>query len=95
MGLTITISKRADLRVSNSRGKVMMRCLQRSFNLIFLGLILNSKPYGSLTHLRFPGVLQLLAVGYFFCATLETVFIKSFIQVWNGLSLTCIYSLIN
>ncbi|KAG5315800.1 HGNAT acetyltransferase, partial [Acromyrmex insinuator] len=77
MGLSITISKRSELRVSNSRGKIIFRCLQRTIILILLGLMLNSIYAKSLDDLRFPGVLQLLAVSYFICATIETIFMKT------------------
>ncbi|XP_032664631.1 heparan-alpha-glucosaminide N-acetyltransferase-like isoform X2 [Odontomachus brunneus] len=80
MGLSITISKRSELRVSNSRGKIILRCLQRAFILILLGLMLNSIYTKSLKDLRFPGVLQLLAVSYFVCATVETIFMKAHSQ---------------
>ncbi|XP_054001196.1 heparan-alpha-glucosaminide N-acetyltransferase-like isoform X1 [Hylaeus anthracinus] len=76
MGLTIAISKRAELRVMTSRIKITLRSLLRSVILIFLGLMLNSTQDNSFTNLRFPGVLQLLAVSYFVCATLETIFMK-------------------
>lgn len=81
MGLSITISKRSELRVSNSRTKIILRCLQRAFILILLGLMLNSIHSNSLKDLRFPGVLQLLAVSYFVCATIETIFMRMHSQV--------------
>lgn len=81
MGLTITISKRSELRVSSSRKKIILRCLQRAFILILLGLMLNSIHTKSLKDLRFPGVLQLLAISYFICATIETIFMKTHSQV--------------
>ncbi|XP_050446349.1 heparan-alpha-glucosaminide N-acetyltransferase-like isoform X1 [Cataglyphis hispanica] len=76
MGLSITISKRSEFRVSSSRKKIILRCLQRAFILILLGLMLNSIDSNSLKNLRFPGVLQLLAISYFVCATIETIFMK-------------------
>ncbi|CAL1675726.1 unnamed protein product [Lasius platythorax] len=76
MGFSITISKRSELRVSNSRKKIILRCLQRAFILVLLGLMLNSIHTDSLKDLRFPGVLQLLAVSYFVCATIETIFMR-------------------
>ncbi|XP_011862833.1 PREDICTED: heparan-alpha-glucosaminide N-acetyltransferase-like isoform X2 [Vollenhovia emeryi] len=80
MGLSITIAKRSELRVSNSRGKIILRCLQRALILVLLGLMVNSIHSKSLKDLRFPGVLQLLAVSYFVCATIETVFIRAHSQ---------------
>ncbi|XP_033338678.1 heparan-alpha-glucosaminide N-acetyltransferase isoform X2 [Megalopta genalis] len=79
MGLTIAISKRAELRITTSRIKIALRCLVRSLILILFGLMLNSIRNGrvkSLGDLRFPGVLQLLAITYFVCATLELIFMK-------------------
>lgn len=80
MGLTITISKRAELRVTIPRVKIICRCFQRALILILLGLVVNSMDSKSLNSLRFPGVLQLLAVSYFICATLETIFMKAYSQ---------------
>ncbi|XP_017762128.1 PREDICTED: heparan-alpha-glucosaminide N-acetyltransferase-like isoform X2 [Eufriesea mexicana] len=80
MGLTITISKRAELRVTTLRYKIILRCLRRSVILILLGLMLNSKSSKSLNDLRFPGVLQLLAISYFVCTTLEIIFMKPYSQ---------------
>lgn len=80
MGLSIMISKRAELRVTTSRLKITLRCLRRSAILILLGLMLNSMKTHSLSDLRFPGVLQLLAVAYFVCTTLETIFMKPYTQ---------------
>lgn len=82
MGLSITISKRSELRVSSSRGKIILRSLQRAFIFVLLGLMLNSIHAKSLKDLRFPGVLQLLAISYFICATIETIFMRTHSQVW-------------
>ncbi|XP_015589961.1 heparan-alpha-glucosaminide N-acetyltransferase [Cephus cinctus] len=77
MGFTIVISLRTQLRISVSRGRIILHCLRRSLILILLGLIINSKHNYSLKNLRFPGVLQLLGVSYFICATIETIFMKA------------------
>ncbi|XP_020278891.1 heparan-alpha-glucosaminide N-acetyltransferase-like isoform X1 [Pseudomyrmex gracilis] len=76
MGVSITISKRSQLRVVSSRCKIILRSLQRSFMLVLLGLMLNSIHTKSLKDLRFPGILQLLAISFFICSTIETVFMK-------------------
>ncbi|XP_076233943.1 heparan-alpha-glucosaminide N-acetyltransferase isoform X2 [Calliopsis andreniformis] len=76
MGVTITISKRAELRVITSRVKITLYSLRRAIILILLGLMVNSIHDNSLSTLRFPGVLQLLAVSYFVCSALETLFMK-------------------
>lgn len=77
MGFTITISKRAELRVTSSRTKIISRNFIRSLKLIALGLMINSQHTKYLQDLRFPGVLQLLAITYFFCAMIETVCMKT------------------
>lgn len=79
--MSITISKRAELRLTTSRVKITLCCLRRSAILILLGLMLNSIDSKSLNDLRFPGILQLLAVSYFVCAILETIFMKPHSQV--------------
>ncbi|XP_078050536.1 heparan-alpha-glucosaminide N-acetyltransferase [Augochlora pura] len=83
MGLTIAISKRAELRITTSRIKIILRCFIRSLILILFGLMINSVRNGhlkSLDDLRLPGVLQLLAVTYFVCVTLELIFMKPHFQ---------------
>ncbi|XP_035731756.1 heparan-alpha-glucosaminide N-acetyltransferase-like [Vespa mandarinia] len=80
MGLTIAISKRAELRNTSSRSKIILRNFTRSLILIFFGLMINSQKSEYLQDLRFPGVLQLLAISYFVCAVIETIFMKSHIQ---------------
>lgn len=82
MGLTIAISKRAELRNNtSSRLRIILRNFVRSLVLIFLGLMINSQHSEHLQDLRFPGVLQLLAISYFVCAVIETIFMKSHIEV--------------
>lgn len=81
MGLTIAISKRAELRNTSSRSKIILRNFARSLVLIVLGLMINSQKSKYLEDLRFPGVLQLLAISYFVCTVIETIFMKSHLQV--------------
>ncbi|KAJ8675685.1 hypothetical protein QAD02_011471 [Eretmocerus hayati] len=74
MGFTIVNSIRVHLRVSISRSRLIMKQLRRTMILILLGLMINSQHDSMLTELRFPGVLQLLAVSYFICSLIETCF---------------------
>ncbi|XP_066603732.1 heparan-alpha-glucosaminide N-acetyltransferase-like [Prorops nasuta] len=76
MGLTIVMSTRVELRVTNSRKKIILRCFRRMMILILLGLSINSRKYLYLSKLRLPGVLQLLGVSYFVCTVLEVTFMK-------------------
>lgn len=82
MGVTIVLSLRAQLRLSISRSRIILNCLRRALILILFGLIINGQDSGkqngiNLEYLRFPGVLQLLGITYFICATIETIGIKA------------------
>ncbi|XP_015177917.1 PREDICTED: heparan-alpha-glucosaminide N-acetyltransferase-like [Polistes dominula] len=89
MGLTIAISKRGEFRHMSSRTKIIMRNFTRTLMLILIGLMINSRKiftnfHGKsyyLENLRFPGVLQLLAISYFVCTVLETLFMRTPISV--------------
>ena len=72
MGFTIVNSVRVHLRVSISRTRLIVRQLRRSAFLILFGLLINSQQNSSLSELRIPGVLQLLAISYFICSLIET-----------------------
>lgn len=74
MGFSIVNSIRLQLRVSLSRTRLVFKQLRRAVILIMLGLMINSQHNSVISQLRFPGVLQLLAVSYFFCSFVETCF---------------------
>ncbi|XP_014204776.1 heparan-alpha-glucosaminide N-acetyltransferase [Copidosoma floridanum] len=78
MGFAIVNSIRVQLRVSVTRKRLVVKQLSRAAKLILLGLLINSQqPRHTnfyITELRFPGVLQLLAVSYFIAASIETCF---------------------
>ncbi|OAD53829.1 Heparan-alpha-glucosaminide N-acetyltransferase [Eufriesea mexicana] len=67
------------LQEAESSTQPVMR-ITKFIILILLGLMLNSKSSKSLNDLRFPGVLQLLAISYFVCTTLEIIFMKPYSQ---------------
>ncbi|XP_011303728.1 heparan-alpha-glucosaminide N-acetyltransferase-like [Fopius arisanus] len=77
MGLTIVLSLKSDLRLSISRSRIIWKFFRRSLILILLGLIINGRSTTKLQDLRFTGVLQLLGVTYFICASIETIGMKS------------------
>ncbi|KAI4484369.1 hypothetical protein M0802_013114 [Mischocyttarus mexicanus] len=89
MGLTIAISKKGEFRYTSSRIKIIMRNFTRTLMLILIGLMLNSRKIFEnfqgksyyLENLRFPGVLQLLAISYFVCTVLETLFMRTSISL--------------
>lgn len=75
--MSITIALRARLRTAMPRKELAIQVLQRSFILIFLGIVLNSHLRKTdLEDLRLPGVLQRLGLAYLCVALLETVFAK-------------------
>lgn len=74
MGFTIVNSVRVQLRVSISRSRLILKQLLRTLILVLFGLMINSQHKSSLWNLRFPGVLQLLAVSYFLSSFIETCF---------------------
>ena len=80
MGFTIVNSVRVHLRVSISRTRLILKQFRRMLLLIFFGLMINSQHHESkqmstsLLELRFPGVLQLLAISFFLCSLIETCF---------------------
>ncbi|XP_058788959.1 heparan-alpha-glucosaminide N-acetyltransferase-like [Phymastichus coffea] len=74
MGFTVVNSVRVQLRVSISRTRLVIKQLRRTAFLILFGLLINSQQKSSLAELRFPGILQLLAISYFVCSMIETCF---------------------
>ncbi|XP_033226246.1 heparan-alpha-glucosaminide N-acetyltransferase-like isoform X2 [Belonocnema kinseyi] len=76
MGFMIVKSVRVSLQLSISRSRIMLRHIRRTLILIFLGLMINSQRKYTLWDLRFSGILQLLAITYFICASIETIFLK-------------------
>lgn len=72
MGFTVVNSVRVQLRVSISRTRLVIKQLRRTAFLILFGLLINSQHQSTLGELRFPGILQLLAISYFVCSMIET-----------------------
>lgn len=70
VGVSITLSRRLG---SGDEKKIFLRILKRSLILFILGLILHLFPFyhlSSLSGIRIPGVLQRIAVCYFFSSIL-------------------------
>ncbi|XP_034936352.1 heparan-alpha-glucosaminide N-acetyltransferase-like [Chelonus insularis] len=76
MGVTIILSVRSQLRLSIPRSRIILKAFKRSLIFIFLGLIISNPVKPSLVSLRITGVLQLLGITYFICATIEALFMK-------------------
>lgn len=52
------------------KNELLIKILKRSLIILFLGILLNGFPFYDLSTLRFPGVLQRIAICYFFAALL-------------------------
>ncbi|HWP42124.1 MAG TPA: heparan-alpha-glucosaminide N-acetyltransferase domain-containing protein [Blastocatellia bacterium] len=68
VGVSITLSMSGRLSQGGSQRKTYLRILRRTLILFGLGLFLNGFPFFELATLRIPGVLQRIAVCYFFSA---------------------------
>lgn len=77
MGTSIMLSLNAHLRNSVTKGTLLMKVFLRSLALCAIGIILNSIKNNNTVTLRFPGVLQRLALAYLIVASLETLFIST------------------
>lgn len=76
IAITIALGKRMDSGV-DTRG-LFTKIVKRSIIIFLIGLLLNGFPYYDLTTIRIPGVLQRIAVVYFFCSL---IFIRT---TWVG-----------
>ncbi|KAF5283147.1 hypothetical protein FQA39_LY17405 [Lamprigera yunnana] len=83
MGISLTVSLSNKLRRAVPRRQIFMGLLRRSLILLFVGIILNSNEHRiyDLSNLRFPGVLQRLAVTYLIVGMIEVIFAKRTISV--------------
>ncbi|HEX3438182.1 MAG TPA: DUF5009 domain-containing protein [Pseudacidobacterium sp.] len=70
VGIAITLSFSSRLRRGTRRSALFMNTLRRSIVIFLLGLVLNGFPDYNLHTIRIPGVLQRIAICYFFGALL-------------------------
>lgn len=70
VGVAITLSFASRIEQGASRGKLALHTLRRTLLLLLLGLLVNGFPYYHLSSIRIPGVLQRIALCYFFSAML-------------------------
>jgi len=66
VGVTTTISLSKYRSVENKNKDVIIRLVRRSLTIFLLGIFLSGFPYFDLTTIRIPGVLQRIALVYFF-----------------------------
>jgi predicted acyltransferase len=70
VGLAIPFSITSRVRQGDTSRKIVLRILRRSALLFLLGLAVNGFPEYDWHMLRFPGILQRIAVCYLICASL-------------------------
>ena len=68
VGVAITLSLGNRVETSGSKRDLYLKIIKRTLIIFALGLFLNAFPYFSLAELRIPGVLQRIAVCYFFAS---------------------------
>lgn len=76
VGVAIKFSLDKYILANVSYAKILWRILRRTSLLILLGLILHGFPNYNFAEIRLPGVLQRIALCYFFSAILYVVFVK-------------------
>lgn len=76
MGVSLVLSQRSKLRSCASRCTVLKVAVQRSCQLMLLGLLLNFYNANDMSIARYCGVLQRLAVAHLVVSVLEITFMK-------------------
>ncbi|MGB9773600.1 MAG: acyltransferase family protein [Bacteroidota bacterium] len=90
VGVAITYSFANRLAKGISRKKLFLQVIRRTLILFALGLFLNGFPYYNLATIRIMGVLQRIALAYFFSSVIYLVF-KTRAQVIITVLLLLIY----
>ncbi len=75
-GVSLTFSFGARMRRGATKWQLIGHMAQRSLLLVLIGLVLNGFPYFHLHTLRIPGILQRIAICYFFGGLLFLAAIK-------------------
>jgi predicted acyltransferase len=68
VGVAITLAFGSRVESGRSASDLYLKVVKRTFIIFALGLFLNAFPYFGLSELRIPGVLQRIAVCYFFAS---------------------------
>jgi predicted acyltransferase len=74
IGISMTFSLERRREKGDTDGKLMLQIARRTFVLFALGVVLTNFPRLDLSNIRIPGVLQRIALCYFFAAL---IFLKS------------------
>ncbi len=93
VGVAITFAFGSRVESGRSKRDLYFKIIKRTLIIFGLGLLLNAFPYFNLSELRIPGVLQRIAVCYFF-ASIIFLNTKVRTQVVIAISLLVIYRLL-
>jgi predicted acyltransferase len=93
VGVAITLAFGSRAESERSKRDLYLKIIKRTLIIFGLGLLLNAFPYFNLSELRIPGVLQRIAVCYFF-ASIIFLNTKVRTQLIIAISLLVIYRLL-
>lgn len=91
MGVSVPLALGKRIQEGVNRRQLMFKILKRTLIIFGLGLFLYGFPYFDLAHQRIPGVLQRIALVYFFCS-LIFIYTKGWrSQFWIAIGLLILY----
>lgn len=91
MGVSVPLALGKRVLEGTDRRQIVFKILKRTLIIFAVGLFLYSFPYFDLAHQRIPGVLQRIALVYFFCSLLF-IYVENWrTQVWIGAGLLVLY----
>ena len=93
VGVSVVLAYSRQLEKISSPNVLLRKIIKRVFILFLLGLILNGFPQFDLSSIRIPGVLQRIAIVFFFCALLY-LYTSWKKQVYVGGGLLIVYWII-
>ncbi len=74
VGVSITLAFARRVEKGGSQGNLLLKVIRRTLIIFALGLVIHGFPYYQLSTIRIPGVLQRIAVCYFFASL---IFLKT------------------
>ena len=83
VAMSLSLTKRID--GGDNQNKLFLKVLRRSLIIFSIGLFLNLFPYFKIAAVRIPGVLQRIAVCYFFTALIMLKANKKWQIIWSAL----------
>jgi predicted acyltransferase len=89
-GVSMTFSFAKRVEAGADRGKLLLHTLRRALLIFLLGMVLNGFPYYNLATIRIPGVLQRIAICYFF-AGLIFLYTSRRVQTWLAFGFLVVY----